>query len=241
LLHGFPLNNSMWRFQIEHLSKSHRVIAPDLRGHGGSSVTEGSVTMNSMANDVANLLSALEIDQPVTLCGLSMGGYVAWEFWRHHRDRLSALILCDTRAVADTEEVARARQMMAAQVVHAGSTMAAESMVPKVLGQVTLNSRIGIVEEVRNMILDTDPVGIAATQRGMAERIDMTPHLKDVDVPSLVICGEDDTISPPDEMQQIAQALPQATYREIEAAGHLAPLENPEPVNKAIDEFLATL
>lgn len=241
LLHGFPLNRSMWRFQIDHLSKSHRVIAPDLRGHGESSVTEGTVTMQTMASDVAGLLSKLDVDEPVILCGLSMGGYVAWEFWRHHQQRLSALVLCDTRAVADTEEVARARQMMAAQVVHAGATMAADSMVPKVLGQVSLDSRTSIVENVRSMILETAPAGIAATQRGMAQRIDMTPYLKEVDVPALVICGTDDAISPPEEMQRIADAMPRSTYAEIEDAGHLAPLENPEPVNTVIEEFLASL
>jgi len=236
-LHGFPLSHAMWSSQINEFAKTHRVIVPDLRGHGGSTVTEGTVTMKDMADDVAKLLEALGVTSSVTLCGLSMGGYVAWEFWQSHSDLLARLILCDTRAVADTEEVARGRHMMAAQVIDAGAQMAADSMPPKLLGE-QAKAQPKVVESVRSMILATDPQGIAATQRGMAERIDMTSQLAKVDVPALVLCGAEDVISPPDEMQQFASAMPDAKFVEIANAGHLAPLEQPVATNDAMRSFL---
>ena len=240
LLHGFPLNRSMWRGQFEALSQTHRVVAVDVRGHGESSVTQGTVTMAEMADDVSELLKELKIATAV-IGGLSMGGYVAWEFWRRHRQQLSALILCDTRAVADTEDVARAREIMAAQVVTAGAEMAEKSMLGKLMGPNTYESQPDIVEQVRHMILATDVEAIAATQRGMAKRIDMTSHLADVDVATLVLCGVDDVISPPEEMKGFAAKMPNAQFVQIENAGHLAPLEQPTATNQAIQDFLANL
>lgn len=237
-LHGFPLDHAMWNGQIEEFSKTHRVIVPDLRGHGKTTVTEGTVTMSDMADDVAKLLDAANVTGPITLCGLSMGGYVAWEFWKRHASKLGRLILCDTRAVGDTEEVARGRQMMAAQVVQAGSQMAADSMVPKLFGASTYESQSDKVEAVRKVILGTDPKGIAATQRGMAERADMTAQLGDINVPTLVLCGAEDKISPPAEMKGFAEAMPNANFVEIADAGHLAPLEQPAAANEAIRTFL---
>ena len=242
-LHGFPLSHAMWHGQIDVFSATHRVIAPDLRGHGQTSVTEGSVTMAEMADDVAHLLDAINVLEPVTLCGLSMGGYVAWEFWRRHRSRLGRLILCDTRAIADTEQVARARQMMAAQVEVAGSNgpqIAADAMLSKLMAPQAYDEQCDLVDLVQQMILNTAPHGIAATQRGMAERIDMTPLLPEVDLPTLVLCGVKDEISPPDEMQQFAEAMPGAQFVAIGAAGHLAPLEQPFATNNAIRDFLAS-
>lgn len=236
-LHGFPLSKLMWRGQLAAISESHRVVSIDMRGHGKSTVTSGTVTMAEMADDIARLLQYMEIGKAI-VCGLSMGGYVAWEFWRRHRRKLSKLILCDTRAVADTVEVARGRQMMAAQVVVAGAEMAAELMVPKLMAANTYEQQPEIVELLRDMILATDPLGIAATQRGMAERFDMTPLLPEMDVPALILCGSEDTISPPEEMSQFAGDMPHAKFVEIERAGHLAPLEQPAATNDAIREFL---
>lgn len=238
LLHGFPLNRNMWHHQVSYFANSYRVIAPDLRGHGETIVTHGTVTMAEMAADVARLLDFLRIDQPVNLGGLSMGGYVAWEFWNQFPERLKRLLLFDTRAVADTEQVARARQMMASQVVVNGSAMAAESMLPKLIGETTKQTNPQLLETLQQTILGTDPQAIAATQRGMAIRKDMSEELSQIAVPALVVCGEQDVISPPEEMTGIAKALPLGQYVEIAHAGHLAPLEQPKAVNDAMDTFL---
>lgn len=240
LLHGFPLNHTMWKHQIAEFARTHRVIAPDLRGHGGTSVTEGTVTMSEMAQDVRALLDHLSIAAPISLGGLSMGGYVAWEFWLQFPDLLRHLLLFDTRAIADTEAVAQGRRLMAAQVVSAGASMAADSMLPKLLSQTTKMKQPQLVDEVREMILSTDPRAIAATQRGMAVRTDMVDKLSEIKTPALVVCGEEDTISSPREMQGFSNKMPHAHFVQIANAGHLAPLEQPQVVNQAIREFLAS-
>ncbi|MDH3719792.1 MAG: alpha/beta hydrolase [Planctomycetota bacterium] len=241
LVHGFPLNQSMWNAQIDHFAETHQVIAPDLRGFGGSVVTPGTVTMEQYADDLASLLDVLEVRQPVVFCGLSMGGYVAWQFWRKHRDRLSALILCDTRAVADTDEVRQGRLEMAQRVVREGAEFVADGMLPKLVGPGAVNSQAEVVEAIRQMILTTDPETIAAAQRGMAQRPDVTGTLGKIAVSTLVLVGQHDTISPPDEMRQIAAAIPDSRFVEILDTGHMAPMENAPAVNAAMAEFLSEL
>lgn len=238
LVHGFPLDHTMWRAQIDELSCHARVLAPDLRGFGSSSVTEGEVTMAQFADDLVAMLDAVEVYEPVVLCGLSMGGYIAWQFWRKHSARLRGLILCDTRAAADTVEIARGRSMMAGRVLREGTGFVADTMIPRLFAEETCARHPEIVELARQTILRTTPAGVAAATRGMAQRPDMTGQLGAIDVPTLVICGQHDAITPPGEMQQIAAALPEARYVEIPGAGHLSPLENPRRVNAAILDFM---
>lgn len=238
-VHGFPLNRTMWSAQVEAFAPDYRVLVPDLRGHGQSTVTPGIVTMEAMSADLEAMLERLDVDRPITFCGLSMGGYVAWEFWRRAPGRLARLILCDTRAADDPPEVARGREMMAAQVVASGVRDVADSMPPKLFAPSTLTEQPKQVEAVRQMMLTTDPEGLAATQRGMAQRRNVTDMLGEMDVPTLLICGSEDTISPPREMQDMAQRMPRAQFVEIARAGHLAPVEQPVATNQAIRDFLA--
>jgi pimeloyl-ACP methyl ester carboxylesterase len=239
LVHGFPLDHTMWNAQIEALSASHRVIAPDLRGFGQSGTAGDEVTtMPQFADDMAALLDALQIDEPVTFCGLSMGGYIAWDFLRRHRQRLAALILCDTRAAADSEEAARGRRMMAAGVLAEGVQAVPDAMLPKLLAPLTLQETPAVAESLRRTILATSPTSIAAAQRGMAEREDSTSLLGTIDLPTLVIVGEHDAISTVREMRRVADEIPGARFAVVPDAGHLSPLENPAVVSAAIEGFL---
>jgi 3-oxoadipate enol-lactonase len=239
LIHGFPLDHQMWQPQIEEFQTTHRVIAPDLRGFGGSDVTEGTVTMEQFADDLAALLDRLEVTEPVTLCGLSMGGYVAWQFFQRHRSRLARLILCDTKATADTPEARRTREETAARVLEEGPEFLAENMPSKLFAQATIHERPEIVRDVQSVIRRTHPQGIAAASLGMAARPDVTGLLGRIDVPTLVIVGVEDQISTVEEMRSIADATPSARFREIPRSGHMAPLENPVEVNAAIREFVS--
>jgi 3-oxoadipate enol-lactonase len=239
LVHGFPLDHTMWRGQIDELSQSCRVIAPDLRGFGQSDVTPGVVTMEQLADDMAALLDTLDISQPVTFCGLSMGGYVAWQFWRRHASRLKQLILCDTRAIADSPDVAQTRRDLAERVLAAGAHVVADAMQSKLFADTTLENQPEIAAATRRVMLATKPAGIAAALFGMASRQDMTAALSTIDVPALVICGQHDVISRTEEMQSIAAAMPRAQFVEIAGAGHMAPLESPQSVNAAIRRFLS--
>jgi len=239
LVHGFPLDHTMWTGQAAELAQAWRVIAPDLRGFGRSQVVPGTATMSQLADDLARLLDTLQITGPVTYCGLSMGGYIAWQFWRRHRERLARLVLCDTRAVADTPEVARGRQLVADQVLAEGARVAADAMLGRLFSDHTRQQQPQLVDQTRQVILATDPQGIAAAQRGMAQRPDVTTWLPEIAVPTLVVCGAHDAISGPAEMQAIARAIPGARYAELPDAGHMAPLESAAGFNAALRSFLA--
>jgi 3-oxoadipate enol-lactonase len=239
LVHGYPLDHSMWHGQLDGLADICRVIAPDLRGFGRSSVTPGVAAMAQMADDLVGLLDALRLTEPIAFCGLSMGGYVAWQFALRHRARLARLILCDTRAIADSAEAAEGRRKTAEKVLAEGAGVAA-AMLPKLFAPGTFQDQPQVVEATKEVILRTQPQGIAAALLGMAERPDVSGRLAEIDVPALVICGQHDGISPPQEMRQIAAALPKARFVEIAGAGHMAPLEQPAAVNAAIRAFLAS-
>ena len=238
LVHGFPLDHTMWRLQVADLSKDFRCIAPDLRGFGLSSVTEGKVTLEQFADDLAALLDALQITQPIVFCGLSMGGYIAWHFVRRHAQRLNALILCDTRAVPDAPEAAANRLKMANDVVQQGASVAANAMIPRLFAAETAQTQPALIDDLRQVILRTNPQGIAAAARGMAERADASPWLSSISIPSLVIVGEHDVISPVAEMRTIAAAIPHSQIEVLPNAGHMAPLENATMTNDAIRRFL---
>jgi 3-oxoadipate enol-lactonase len=240
-VHGFPLSHSMWRGQLEAFASDHRVIAPDLRGFGGSDVTEGTVTMDQHADDLVALLDELSINEPVVLCGLSMGGYVAWQFQQKYPERLRALILCDTRAIADTPDGVENRKRLAKMVVENGSAAVASAMLPNLFSPATGARNQSVIDGLRQTISATSPQGIAAASLGMAERPDVTSLLPSIETPSLLIVGEDDGISTPKEMKTIADAMPNSRLEVISEAGHMSPLENPRAVNLVIQQFLHEL
>jgi 3-oxoadipate enol-lactonase len=243
LVHGFPLDQTMWRGQISEFSKSFRVIAPDLRGFGSSSPIGGDdtvLTMAQFADDLAVLLMALQIQEPVTFCGLSMGGYIAWQFATRHPKKLARLILCDTKAAADSKEAAEGRHKLAAKVLAEGSEVAAAAMLPKLFSKGSIESQAACVEETRQVILRTKPQTIAAALRGLAAREDFTARLSTFKLPTLVLCGAEDVITPPGEMRTIAATIAGAEYAEIPAAGHMSPLEDPQGVNQSIRKFLGS-
>jgi pimeloyl-ACP methyl ester carboxylesterase len=238
LVHGFPLDRTMWSEQYGALAPRCRLLAADLRGFGGSEVTPGTVSMQQYADDLAGLMAALGIREPVVYCGLSMGGYIAWEFWRRHRDRVAAFVLCDTRAAADNPQAAAGRRDSAQRVLREGPGFLAETLVEKLFAAQTRNVHPERIEAVRQVIRRSDREGIAAALLGMAVRDDQTSRLDKIDVPALLLCGAEDVISPVAEMRAMAAALPAARFVEIPAAGHMAPLENPAAVNAALLEFL---
>lgn len=247
LIHGFPLDHTMWGAQIEVLSNRSRVIAPDLRGFGNSPLASADpqhgIPMERYADDLAELLDALQpaIDKPVVLVGFSMGGYVAWQFVRKYPQRLRALVQCDTRSVADSEEARAGRLKMAENVAEWGSGRVAEMMGPKLIAPATYKSKPEVVSAVRRVVERTSPAAIAAAQRGMAGRPDMSSFLPQIKVPTLILVGANDVISLPAEMQTIAAAIPNAQFAIIPNSGHMTTMENPTAVNQALSTFLASL
>lgn len=242
LLHGFPLSRAMWTEQVKALSASHRVIAPDLRGHGESPAPDGAYTMESMADDVVELLDGLGINDSVALGGLSMGGYVSLALALKYPDRVRALMLLDTKAEADSPEAADAREKSAREVLEAGNPgSVVEAMVPKLFAEATIKGNPALVDSFRSLMNKTPAAGVAGALRGMAVRPDQTGRLGEIKVPSLVIVGEHDAITPPEGARNMAAALPASQFEVIPGAGHLSPRENPEAVNAVILKFLSGL
>lgn len=242
LLHGFPLSKAMWDEQLTGIGNVYRVIAPDLRGFGESPVPEGTYTMDSMADDVVELLETLEIAGPVVVGGLSMGGYVALSLVARYPTRVKGLILMDTRAGADSPEAAQGREATAKTVIAANSANpVVESMLPKLFCKWTVEQRPKRVEQMLEFMQRTAPEGIVGALRGMASRPDRRPDLPKIAAPTLVMVGEEDVLTPPAESQAMADAIPNAHLEVIPKAGHMAPYENPAVANTAILRFLKSL
>jgi pimeloyl-ACP methyl ester carboxylesterase len=241
LLHAFPLDGRMWAPQVEALAGSYQVIVPDLRGFGAAreqAVEEAG--MDLLADDVARLLDDRGVDR-VILGGLSMGGYVALAFVRRHPDRLGGLLLLDTKAGADSEQAWADRRAMAERVLAEGTGFVPEVMLPRLLGKTSLEERPELVERVAALIREQDPRAVAGAQRGMAARRDATDVLAGIGVPTLVVTGEEDTVTGPEVGRELAAAIPDARFLLVEEAGHLSSLERPEVVNEALLDFLAPI
>jgi 3-oxoadipate enol-lactonase len=239
-LHGFPFDRSMWSGQVERLSASFRVIAPDLRGHGETTVTRGPSTMEEMAEDVVSLLDELNVPRAV-ICGLSMGGYVALALYRAHPSRVRALVLADTRSQADTEDARRTREENARRALAEGMGPIVDSMLPKLLSERTREREPDTVARVREMMLGLNPEGAAAALRGMALRRDQTDLLPKTDVPVLVVVGSEDIITPPAEAEAMHALIEGSRLVVIEGAGHVSNVERPDEFDRALSEFLEGL
>lgn len=197
--------------------------------------------MEDFADDLVELLEALAVREPVVFVGLSMGGYIGWQFARKHVGKLRALVPCDTRAIADTDEARAGRIKTAESVAEKGSVVVADAMEPKLFAKSTLEKKPEIVAATRKVMESTPPAGVAAALRGMAARPDVTGFLPTIRVPTLVLVGEHDAISPAEEMKTIAEAIPGAKYVVIPGAGHMTTVEEPVAVNEALAQFIGKL
>lgn len=259
-IHGFPFDGSMWAPQLEALPAGWRGLAPDLRGFGKSEMdnrpgevstgkraggnvaldSEPVLTMARMADDVADLIEQ-RADGLAVVCGFSMGGYVALELLRRHRDLVRGLVLADTRAGADDDEAREGRMRTAQTARSSGPRPIATAMLPSLLAPATLEGESRVAEHVRDMILGTTPETLVAALAGMAARHDMRSELAALDVPTLVVVGEYDAITPAEGAREMAAAIPDAAYVEVPGAGHVANLEQPAAFNQALATFLARL
>jgi 3-oxoadipate enol-lactonase len=240
LIHGYPFNRSIWSEQVDALSQSHRVIAPDLRGLGETDVSNGPATMNRMAQDVAQLMDHLEVPR-AAIAGLSMGGYVALAFYKQFPSRVRALVLADTRAQGDTEEGKQTRAQQAEKALSEGMAGIADVMLPKLLTPETVSKRPEIVKRVRDMMLKTKPAGAAAALMGMAEREDQTQLLSKISVPALILVGAEDAITSVADSEKMHQAIEGSRLVILENAGHVSNLERTEQFNEALLDRLIKL
>jgi len=240
MVHGYPLDRTLWQHQLGALTGFRR-IAPDLRGLGLSDAPDLGYSMPTYADDLAALLDVLHADQ-VVICGLSMGGYVALEFARRYRSRLRGLVLMDTKADADSPEARKGREGAMQLARDKGATAIAAQMLPKLFAPGAAETMPQVVDRVRTMMESAPAKGIVGALGAMRDRADSIPTLAELaGLPTLVVVGEQDQITPPSMARVIADGIPGATYSVIPGAGHLPPVEQPLATTRVLAEFLQSL
>lgn len=237
LLHPFPAHRGIWRPVAEHLATHYRVVLPDLRGHGESTPGEGAATMAKHAADVARVCDDAGVGRAI-FGGESIGGYILFEFWRRFGERVAALILCNTRAGADSAEARAARLRSADDVLQHGVESFIDANLPRLLGESTRSNRPDLVAAARAMMMQMTPAGIAAVQRGMAERPDSTATLATIRVPTLIIGGDEDQATPVAEAELMHSAIAGSSLRVIPRAGHYAVFEKQDDAARLLRQFL---
>jgi 3-oxoadipate enol-lactonase len=240
LLPAFPLNGRMFESQMRAFSGSHRVVAPDYPGFGRSPRTPAQPDVHYYAEGVRGLLERLHLER-VILGGVSMGGYVAFECMRLFPERISALVLANTRAESDSEEMRETRNETALRVAQEGVGVLEELQIERLLSTDTLHNDEEVVEEVQEMILENSPDGVVAALGAMRDRPDSTPLLGKIGAPTLVVGGEEDVISSPEVMGAMAAKIPGAHHVTIPKTGHLSNLEAPEKFNAVLSDFLKSI
>lgn len=237
--HAFPLNRTMWAPQVSANADRVRCIAWDYRGLG-ESAAKPPFTVDQYADDLAGLLDQLHLDK-VVLAGCSMGGYVTFAFWRRHRHRVRALVFADTRASADGPEALSKRAEQIAQARTEGATAVANALIQGVVGKTTREKQPDTYDAVHRMMAQAPVDGIVAAIEAMMHRPDSTPLLADIDVPTLVVVGDEDVLTPVKEARAMHERIRGSRLEIIAQAGHLANMERPAAFNHVLAEFLGAL
>jgi len=237
LLHPFPVHHEFWRPVAGSLATRYRLILPDLRGHGDSDVGNGPATMQKHAADIARVMDDADVGR-APIIGVSIGGYVIFEFWRQYRGRVAALGLCNTKAPADGPEARAGRLQAASDVLERGTEPFFESMIPKLFGKSTRENRPDLITAALGMMRKMSPEDIAQVQRGMAERPDSVDTLKTINVPSLIVTGDQDIMTGINEAELMRKQVAGSQSLVIPKAGHYSPWEQPEEVARLLRTFL---
>jgi 3-oxoadipate enol-lactonase len=238
-LHAFPLNRTMWDPQVGALVGECRCIAIDTRGAGDSPPT-GPYSVDRFADDVAGVLDTLQIERAV-IVGLSIGGYTSFALWRRHRERIRALVLADTRAGADTPEQAERRRALIEVAETQGSSAVANAMISALIGPTTRDKRPDIFDAVHRMIAQEPTEGLVGSIEALLNRPDSTQTCATIDVPTLIVVGDEDVATPTGEARTLHRLIPHSRLEVLEQAGHLSNLERPAAFNTVVSEFLAGL
>ena len=239
LIHGFPFSSRMWNPQLQELGNVARLIAPDLPGFGETPIPSAPPSMDRYAEHCAELLDSLNITEPIVLGGLSMGGYIALAFSRLFPERIRGLMLLSTRAGADSEEGKAGRDKTISQVRDSGTAELTDGLLGKLLAETTYDEKPAVVKELKDIIGEITPEGVVSALSAMRDRPDSTKLLKQIEVLTLIVHGQDDRLIPSSEAQAMAKEIPNHELHLIDNAGHLPNLEQTEEFNKIIREFLA--
>lgn len=238
LIHGFPFSREMWNPQVEFLEKKYKVITYDLRGHGKSGVGDGQYFMESLVDDLITLLDHLKISTSV-ICGFSMGGYIALRALERNPEKFKGLILADTKSEADSNEAKLKRYAGLKLIKSKGIAPFADGFLKGSLAPETITAKPALVENLRSIILANHPIGICGALLALASRTETTAVLSKIGVPTLILVGEKDAITPPSVSAMMKEKIPGSQLEIISRAGHLSNLENPEEFNLILKDFLS--
>lgn len=237
LLHPFPAHHEFWLPAAQALTARYQVVLPDLRGHGESEIGDGPALMEKHAADIARVMDDAELGR-AAMVGVSIGGYALFEFWRRYRGRAAALILMDTKATPDTTDARNARLQAANDVLERGTETFIAGLLLKLLGETTRQTRPDLVEAARKMMLKMSPEDISLVQRGMANRMDSVETLKTINVPTLIVTGDEDTLTPVADAELMRQHIEGSQLQMILKGGHYSAFERPEEAGRMLRQFL---
>ncbi len=237
-LHGFPFDKSMWRSQLDFLKSTNRVMALDLRGFGQSKDEKSTLSMEIFGLDLIAFMDKLKIKKAV-VCGLSMGGYVALQVMKKFPERVKALILCDTQCDADTQEAREKRFATMDEINSEGTAKFNEKFIESVFHPQSLKTKTDLVDDLRNVVIRNSKEAITAGLFALANRSETCTILKHIQVPTLIICGDKDQLTPVEKSKAMHAQIPNSELKLVEDAGHVSNLEQPEAFNKYILDFIA--
>jgi len=236
-VHGFPYDHTMWNKQVEYFDNIFFCITYDIRGLGASKVGDGQFTMEKFAEDLFSIIEELKLKKPI-LCGLSMGGYLAFRAIEINQDVFKSVIFCDTKSQSDSDEIKLRRANKIKQINKVGLDVFVEEFVPTCFSD---NYKLNFTEkynEIKFLCKTNNPIGVKGALLAMISRTDSTSFLSKIKIPSLLLCGEFDTLTPPALMEDIASKIPNSKFLVVPNSGHMSPIENPDFVNNAIETFL---
>ena len=239
-LHGFPFDKTMWSNQLEVLKANNRVIAVDIRGFGKSEDEITPLSMELFTEDLILFMEELNIERAV-LCGLSMGGFIALDAVKRFPEYFDALILCDTQCIADSSEVKEKRLATIEEIKNDGSKAFKEKFVKSVFHTETLTNKPGLVDELRSVVNANSDRVINAGLQALADRSETCSILENITIPTLIICGREDEVTPLAQSEAMHKSIKNSELRIIDNAGHVSNLESPVEFNSYINEFLTTL
>jgi 3-oxoadipate enol-lactonase len=237
-IHGFPFNREMWQPQVEFFEKSYQVVTYDLRGHGKSMVGDGQYFIEYFVDDLIALLNHLKISSAV-ICGFSMGGYIALRAVERNPEKFKGLILADTRSEADSNEAKLKRAASLMVIKSQGMVPFTEGFLKVALAPETFKEKLDLVERLRSIILSNKPLGICGALLALATRTDTSAALSKISVPTLILVGEKDEITPLSVSEFMKEKIPNSQLGIISNSGHLSNLENPKEFNLKLKEFLS--
>jgi 3-oxoadipate enol-lactonase len=240
LIHGFPLNKSMWNKQVGVLKQNYRVVAYDIRGHGNTDVGSDNFSIDLFVNDLLGLMDTLKIEKTV-LCGFSMGGYIALNAIENYPERFNALLLCDTNCTADLPEAKEKRMKAIESIKEKGLEPYAEESLKKLFAPISFSTHKDQIAIVKEMIIKTSKQALYKTLHALAERKETCSKLHEIKVPVLIMVGKEDEITPPEAALSMHEKIKGSTIHIVENAGHLSNLENPGEFNHQLTGFLSSI